>query len=106
MAKAMLIMDMPECCAKCIINIDGFCPAVLEPNECVEGGEMWKETPKTEKPDWCPLREVPENKEKKCKNKRKNSDCFEPMSSSKKIHYYCEGDGRVICARCKKNYDG
>ena len=66
MSKAMLIMDMPESCEKCRINIDGFCPAVLEPCECVEGGEMWKETPKNRKADWCPLREVPEYK---CENK-------------------------------------
>ena len=63
MSKAMLIMDMPESCAKCRINIDGFCPAILEPCECVEGGEMWKETPKNRKADWCPLREVPEKQE-------------------------------------------
>lgn len=63
MSKSLLVIETPECCEKCMINIDGFCLAVLEPNECVEGGEMWKETPKACKPDWCPLHPIPEKKD-------------------------------------------
>ena len=62
MSKSLLVIETPECCEKCMINLDGFCLAVLEPNECVEGGEMRKETPKACKPEWCPLRSVPERR--------------------------------------------
>lgn len=36
---------------------------------------------------------------------KESQDCFEPMSSDKEFHHYCEGNRGVICARCKKHQD-
>ena len=58
MAKAVLIMDMPEqVCQKC--------PLCYETNNddeylCCAIGKL---VPDGEKPDWCPLRELPEKME-------------------------------------------
>lgn len=63
MAKAVLIMDMPESCKKCVfcrgLNAcklkkylvrDRICTIYTVDKQIMEGG----------KPDWCPLRELPE----------------------------------------------
>lgn len=59
MAKAILVMDMPEqTCQKCTLcyeyetEDDGYL--------CCATGKL---LPDGEKPDWCPLRELPEKKE-------------------------------------------
>ena len=58
MAKAVLIMDMPECCADC-------CCGYFERDSkelnliCGATGE---DANNVGKPDWCPLRELPEKK--------------------------------------------
>ena len=67
MNKAMLIMDMPECCADCRLSDEGkFCKyensqifKLVENNE----GFMTENIGLTKKPDWCPLREVPKRKQ-------------------------------------------
>ena len=57
MAKAVLVMDMPEqVCQKCTLcyeteNDDGYL--------CCATGKF---VPNGEKPDWCPLRELPDEK--------------------------------------------
>ena len=66
MAKAVLVMDMPESCKKCVfcrgLNAcklnkylvgDRICTIYTVDKQIMEGG----------KPDWCPLRELPEKKE-------------------------------------------
>ena len=63
MAKAILIMDMPERCVKCPLLLtfpqkDGLALCIARPKN---GQEEYN--PKHEKswrPDWCPLRELPE----------------------------------------------
>ena len=63
MAKAVLVMDMPESCKKCVfcrgLNAcklkkylvgDRICTIYTVDKQIMEGG----------KPDWCPLRELPE----------------------------------------------
>lgn len=61
MVKAVLVMDMPESCFGCNfchINSNGGedrCQA-LEVSRAVNSETY-------EKPDWCPLRELPEKKE-------------------------------------------
>lgn len=63
MAKAILIMDMPEDCKQCVfcrgLNAcklkkylvrDKICTVYTVDKQIMEGG----------KPDWCPLRELPE----------------------------------------------
>ena len=51
MAKAVLVMDMPENCFKCKLQNWANCKIT---NKC-HVGEY--------RPDWCPLRELPEKKE-------------------------------------------
>ena len=48
MAKAVLVMDMPENCFKCKLQNWANCKIT---NKCHVGGC---------RPDWCPLRELPE----------------------------------------------
>ena len=58
MAKAVLVMDMPEqVCQKCAL-----CYETENDDEylCCATGKL---LPDGEKPDWCPLRELPEKKE-------------------------------------------
>lgn len=57
MAKAILIMDMPEqVCQKCTLCYETEDDEYL----CCASGKL---VPDGEKPDWCPLRELPEKKE-------------------------------------------
>lgn len=66
MPKAVLVMDMPERCDKCLLLLkfpqkDGLALCLARPTN---GQEEYN--PKREKswrPDWCPLRELPEKKE-------------------------------------------
>lgn len=51
MAKAVLVMDMPENCFKCKLQNWANCKIT---NKC-HVGEC--------RPDWCPLRELPEKEE-------------------------------------------
>lgn len=54
MAKAVLVMDMPDDCPLCkFFDLDGQCHAVDAENP-------WSTDPDKVKPDWCPLRELPE----------------------------------------------
>lgn len=54
MPKAVLVMDMPEqVCQKCILCYETEDDEYL----CCAVGKL---VPDGEKPDWCPLRELPE----------------------------------------------
>lgn len=56
MAKAVLVMDMPEqVCYKC-----SLCYEVLPVGDYYMCTALGKEIPDGEIPDWCPLRELPE----------------------------------------------
>lgn len=59
MAKAVLVMDMPDDCTMCKFwNTDD--------DECYATGseELSLGDCEKTKPDWCPLRELPEKKER------------------------------------------
>ena len=56
MAKAVLVMDMPESCDKCTL----CCMTPYGEYMCCK---MRKNVPDGEKPDWCQLRELPEKEE-------------------------------------------
>lgn len=58
MAKAVLIMDMPECCAECACSY--FERGSKELNLIC--GATGEDANNVGKPDWCPLRELPEKK--------------------------------------------
>jgi len=58
MSKAILVIDMPRCCKECLLILRyGNCFCVKELREC-SGKDK-----NVRKPDWCPLREVPQKKE-------------------------------------------
>ena len=58
MAKAVLVMDMPECCADCACSY--FERSSKELNLIC--GATGEDANNVGKPDWCPLRELPEYK--------------------------------------------
>lgn len=60
MSKAILVIDMPRCCKECPLIIfygHGFCAKELR--ECSGKDKHVR------KPDWCPLRPMPEKAEKR-----------------------------------------
>ena len=56
MAKAVLVMNMPECCADCYCGY--FERDTKELN--LVCGATGEDANNVGKPDWCPLRELPE----------------------------------------------
>lgn len=58
MPKAVLVMDMPECCPDCRFFESDW-------RECYAISKRYNRDIMTEeaKPNWCPLRELPEKKE-------------------------------------------
>lgn len=62
MAKAVLVMDMPERCARKMCQKCTLCYETENDDEylCCATGKL---VPDGEKPDWCPLRELPEKRE-------------------------------------------
>ena len=59
MDKAILVMDMPECCADCYCGY--FERGTKELN--LVCGATGEDANNVGKPDWCPLWELPEKKE-------------------------------------------
>ena len=55
MSKAVLVMDMPSSCSECNFQQYGVCHAVRK-------SIVGTPTDLKRKPDWCPLRELPEKK--------------------------------------------
>lgn len=65
MAKAVLVMDMPESCSKCkfMYEFQGIKKCQLM-NVLNNGASKLSQSTFTEKRhDWCPLRELPEREE-------------------------------------------
>lgn len=58
MAKAVLVMDMPESCCECNLNYMIPLGSRLRCHAFALGKAIDSNT--REKPDWCPLRELPE----------------------------------------------
>ena len=59
MAKAVLVMDMPECCADCVCSYFEIGSKELN----LVCGATGEDANNVGKPDWCPLRKLPEKKE-------------------------------------------
>lgn len=55
MSKAILVMDMPDDCFEC-----NFCVEMAAQDRCVAVG---KRIFTITKPDWCPLKPIPEKDE-------------------------------------------
>ena len=93
MAKAVLVMDMPERCDKCLLLLkipqkDGLALCLARPTN---GQEEYN--PKREKswrPDWCPLQELPEKKKLTyadlCADNKANgwNDCLDEILKERK----------------------
>ena len=66
MAKAVLVMDMPETCCDCRFcrelheGVDACCELEDEPNDNTKCRMI--DDYCYHKPDWCPLREFPKHK--------------------------------------------
>ena len=58
MAKAVLVMDMPECCVDCCC---GYFERYTKELNLVCGA-TGEDANNVGKPDWCPLLELPEHK--------------------------------------------
>lgn len=62
MAKAVLVMDMPESCFGCNFM---YCDEESDTETC-QAMETARDIDLIEdRPDWCPLRELPEKKERR-----------------------------------------
>ena len=61
MSKAILVMDMPDSCRKCdFVNMEMCCCGLfLHLTASIESVEKYGIC----RPDWCPLREVPQKQE-------------------------------------------
>lgn len=59
MAKAVLVMDMPECCADCPCSFFERDNPILN----LICGVTQEDAYNVGKPDWCPLQELPEKRE-------------------------------------------
>lgn len=59
MDKAILIMDMPECCADCPCSFFERDNPILN----LICGVAQEDAYNVGKPDWCPLRELPEKRD-------------------------------------------
>lgn len=59
MAKAVLVMDMPECCADCPCSFFERDNPILN----LICGAAQEDAYNVGKPDWCPLRELPEKRD-------------------------------------------
>lgn len=63
MSKAVLVMDMPESCFGCNFL---YCDGDTNLDSCQAREKARPVDSATyEKPDWCPLRELPEKKERR-----------------------------------------
>lgn len=58
MAKAVLVMDMPECCGECCFK--DFRASGRLTCICTDKYMELEEDMDKRRPDWCPLRELPE----------------------------------------------
>lgn len=61
MSKAVLVMDIPECCADCPCSFFERDNPILN----LICGVTQEDAYNVGKPDWCPLRELPEKKERR-----------------------------------------
>lgn len=66
MKKAVLVIDMPKNCKECKLmvydDISYWCP-VRTMNDIFYETDVYQYVKNETKPDWCPLKEIPEKKE-------------------------------------------
>lgn len=59
MNKAILVIDMPNSCNECKIRFDDEY-SIWCPYDNPEPNGIWKYVDSGTKPDWCPLKPIPE----------------------------------------------
>ncbi len=64
MSKAILVIDMPACCDYCQLSAIAHDSDLYEEGECycIARLESVDSVPEGSKPEWCPLRELPEKR--------------------------------------------
>lgn len=64
MSKSILVIDTPECCCQCrFSDADGdYC--CLKENMVSDSNMISEEEYLNKKPDWCPLQNAPDKKDK------------------------------------------
>ena len=70
MAKGIVIIGIPNCCAECsLINIDG------DLNLSCDATSLYIDVKKLNlKPDWCPIKPIPDRKSLKDKLQKYDTD--------------------------------
>lgn len=83
MRKAILVIDMPEDCGDCPVMkfVNGHFICVLKNTKCGD----------TRKPDWCPLRQIPEKLISDSREKGKGwvdgwNACIDAITTDQKIN--------------------
>jgi hypothetical protein len=59
MSKAILIIDMPNCCKDCPLCVSEELSPSFDEYSCIVENVV---VDAYDKPDWCPLKEAPEKK--------------------------------------------
>lgn len=74
MSKAILVMDMPDSCRKCdFVNMEMCCCGLfLHLTASIESVEKYGIC----RPDWCPLRELPQKRRTIGKESENDQLCF------------------------------
>ena len=62
--KARLVMDMPENCNECPLELDVKDTKGKQWNGCICRGSGKRNADRDKKPDWCPLVPMPERVDK------------------------------------------
>lgn len=90
MNKAILIIDMPSCCSECSLMFEDehsyWCPVECSKNET----DIYDYVELHRKPDWCPLRQLPE------KQDTDPSKCSEPFYDFEFEHGYNQCIDEII----------
>ena len=65
MDKGIIVVNMPDCCDICRFSSQAYGMEQFEEGECYCTIEMKSvdRMPEGTKPDWCPIRPIPEKKE-------------------------------------------
>ena len=62
MSKSILVIDTPERCCQCIFSGSDGDYCCLKENMVSDSNMISEEEYLNKKPDWCPLKDVPEKK--------------------------------------------
>lgn len=58
--KGIIVVDIPECCDMCKMGFNNECSDEFE---CFMEPTKRLKNPESEKPDWCPIKPIPQRKD-------------------------------------------